>query len=115
MKESGSFTALMYLMYFMFFVCVAVTVIAAIVQIVASLRDNPASTIKSLLGFVGLIVLLFVTYAIGSDVPVMLGGSGIYDDPTMLKVTDMFIYSTYVLLIIASIATLLNLFGVFKK
>ena len=115
LNEPVNTPALMYLMYFMFFVCVAVTVIAAIVQIAASLRDNPTSTVKSLLGFVGLVVLLIITYAIGSDTPVMLGGSGTYDDATMLKVTDMFIYSTYVLLIIASIATLLNLFGVFKK
>ena len=115
LNEPVNTPALMYLMYFMFFVCVAVTVIAAIVQILAALRDNPANTVKSLLGFVGLVVLLIVTYTLGSDTPVLLGGSGSYDDPIMLKVTDMFIYSTYVLLIIASVAALFNLIGVFKK
>ena len=51
----------------------------------------------------------------GSDETVVLGGGVTYDNKFLIKVTDMFLYSTYVLLVIAAIGTLLNLLGVFKK
>ena len=51
----------------------------------------------------------------GSDAAVTMGGGTVYDNKVMLKVTDMFLYSTYALLIVAAIGTLLNLIGVFKQ
>ena len=105
----------MYLMYGLFALCVAVTIIAAVIQFGAALKDDPKAALKSFLGFILLVVLLIVTYNMGSDETVVLGGGVTYDNKFLIKVTDMFLYSTYVLLVIAAIGTLLNLLGVFKK
>ena len=51
----------------------------------------------------------------GSDAPVTLADGTTYADVLWLKVTDMLIYSTYVLLGIAVLGTLVNLSGIFKK
>lgn len=115
LAEPTNTPALMYLMYGMFFLCVAVTVIAAAAQFGAALKDNPKAAIKSFMGLILLAVLLIITYNMGSDAAVTMGGGTVYDNKVMLKVTDMFLYSTYALLIVAAIGTLLNLIGVFKQ
>lgn len=105
----------MYLMYGMFAVTVIATLIGAIAQFGGALKDNPKGAIKSLLGLILLVVLLIVTYNLGSSETVVLGGGAEYSDTTMLKVTDMFLYSTYVLFAIAAIGALVNLSGIFKR
>ena len=67
------------------------------------------------MGLILLAVLLIITYNMGSDETMMLGGGVTYDNKFLLKLTDMFLYSTYVLLIVAAIGTLLNLLGIFKQ
>jgi amino acid transporter len=101
--------ALMYLMYGMFAVTVIATLIGAIAQFGGALKDNPKGAIKSLLGLILLVVLLIVTYNMGSSETVILGGGAEYSD------TNMFLYSTYVLFAIAAIGALVNLSGIFKR
>nr|WP_306435246.1 hypothetical protein [Phocaeicola coprophilus] len=113
--EPANTPALMYLMYGMFAVTVIVTLIGAIAQFGGALKDNPKGAIKSLLGLILLIVLLVVTYNIGSSEPVVQGGGEVYSDTMWLKITDMFLYSTYVLAVIAAVGTLVNMSGIFKK
>ena len=99
----------------MFAVTVIATLVGAIAQFGGALKDNPKGAIKSLLGLVLLVVLLVVTYNMGSSETVIMGGGTEYSNVTMLKVTDMFLYSTYVLFGLAAIGTLINLSGIFKK
>lgn len=113
--EPANTPALMYLMYGMFAVTVIATLIGAIAQFGGALKDNPKGAVKSLLGLILLVVLLIVTYNLGSSETVVLGGGAEYSDTTMLKVTDMFLYSTYVLFAIAAIGALVNLSGIFKR
>ena len=113
--EPANTLALMYLMYGMFAVTVIATLIGAIAQFGGALKDNPKGAVKSLLGLILLVVLLIVTYNIGSSETVVLGDGSEYSDVTMLKVSDMLLYSTYVLFGIAAIGTLINLSGIFKK
>ena len=113
--EPANTPALMYLMYGMFAVTVIATLIGAIAQFGGALKDNPKGAVKSLLGLILLVVLLIVTYNIGSSETVVLGDGSEYSDVTMLKVSDMLLYSTYVLFCIAAIGTLINLSGIFKK
>ena len=113
--EPANTPALMYLMYGMFAVTVIATLIGAIAQFGGALKDNPKGAIKSLLGLILLVLLLVVTYNIGSSETVVLGDGSEYSDVTMLKVSDMLLYSTYVLFGIAAIGTLINLSGIFKK
>lgn len=114
-NEPAHTETLIYLMYGMFAVAVIITLLGGLVKFAGSLKDNPASAIKSLIGLILLIVLLIVTYNIGSDTPVLMADGNTYSDATMLKVSDMLIYSTYVLFCIAALGTLLNLFGIFKR
>ena len=113
--EPANTPALMYLMYGMFAVTVIATLIGAIAQFGGALKDNPKGAVKSLLGLILLVLLLIVTYNIGSSETVVLGDGSEYSDVTMLKVSDMLLYSTYVLFGIAAIGTLINLSGIFKK
>ena len=115
LAEPANTPALMYLMYGMFAVTVIATLIGAIAQFGGALKDNPKGAVKSLLGLILLVVLLIVTYNIGSSETVVLGDGSEYSDVTMLKVSDMLLYSTYVLFGIAAIGTLINLSGIFKK
>ena len=105
---------LIYLMYILFGLTVASTLVAAILQFVAALRDNPKSAIKSLLGLVLLVLVICITDAMGSDASVTTG-DGVYDDKFWLKIADMFLYSTYFLMGVAILATLVNLTGIFRK
>ena len=113
--EPANTPALMYLMYGMFAVTVIATLFGAIAQFGGALKANPKGAVKSLLGLILLVVLLIVTYNIGSSETVVLGDGSEYSDVTMLKVSDMLLYSTYVLFGIAAIGTLINLSGIFKK
>ena len=113
--EPANTEALMLLMYGMFAVAVVATLIGAIVKFGGNLKDNPMSAVKSLLGLVFLIILLVVSYNLGSADMIQLGDGTEFTDVTMLKVSDMLIYAIYVLFGIATIGTLLNLTGIFKK
>lgn len=113
-NEPAYTETLIYLMYAMFGICVAVTLIGAIAQFGAALKENPKSAIKSLLGIVLLVIVLVVSYSVGSDAAVMTG-TGAYTDAFWLKISDMLIYSIYFLLGVAAIGTLINLSGIFKR
>lgn len=106
---------LIYFMYAMFFICVAVTLVGAIAQFISALRDNPKGAVKSLIGLVLFIAVLIVSYSIASDASLPLADGTTYTDAKWLKITDMLIYSTYFLFGVATIATLINLSGIFKK
>ncbi|WP_299232064.1 hypothetical protein [uncultured Bacteroides sp.] len=106
---------LIFLTYGMLAVTIIITLLGGLAKFASSFKDNPASALKSLIGFVLIIVLLVVAYNMGSDAPVTLADGTTYADVLWLKVTDMLIYSTYVLLGIAVLGTLVNLSGIFKK
>ena len=115
LTEPAYTDTLIYLMYGLFAVAVIATLVAAIMQFGGALKENPKGALKSLFGLILMVVLLIVTYSMGSAAPVAMGDGPIYDDAVMLRVTDMFLYSTYALLVIAAIGTLLNLTGIFKQ
>ncbi len=114
-NEPAHTETLIFLMYAMLGVAVVITLLGALAKFAGSLKDNPAAAIKSLVGLILLVVLLLVTYNIGSDAPVLMADGNTFTDVTMLKVTDMLIYSTYILFGIAALGTLVNLSGIFKR
>lgn len=101
-------------MYILFGITVAVTLVAAIYQLITNFIDSPKATIKSLLGVVFLIVVMIFSWAIGSDQAlVMPGYDGTENVPFWLKLSDMFLYTIYILM---GITVLLILgFGITKK
>ena len=106
---------LLFLMYAMLGVCVIVTVVGSLAQFVTGLKDNPKGAMKSLL-FVGLfIAVLAVAYTMGSDAPVVQGDGTVFTDAGWLKLADMTLYAIYFLVATASVATIVNLSGIFKR
>lgn len=114
LSEPAQTDLLIYWMYILFGVTVAVTLVAALYQLVTGFIDSPKTTLKSLLGVVLLVVIMIVSWAIGSGEPlVMPGYEGTENVPFWLKLTDMFIYTIYILM---GITVLLIVgFGITKK
>ncbi|EJX04560.1 hypothetical protein, membrane [gut metagenome] len=106
---------LIFFMYFMFGFCVLATLLGAIAQFGAALRDNPKGAIKSLMGLILLVIVLVVTYGAASTDPIVMADGTSFTDVSMLKLSDMLLYSTYFLFTVAAVATLVNLSGIFKK
>ena len=101
-------------MYALFGVAIAATVIGAVFQFGAALKDNPANAIKSLLGLVLLVVVLVVAWAMGDGTPMQIQGyDGTDNVPFCLKLTDMFLYSIYILLFVTIVAIIVS--GIKKK
>jgi len=88
---------LIYLIYFILGLCVVVTLVAAVIQFGSALVDSPVNAIKSLVGLILLVVLLGVTWSMGSS-DAVITGDGPYTDAFWLKMTDMLLYSIYVLM-----------------
>ena len=94
MEEPAQTDALIYWMYILFGIAVIITIAAAIYQFVTGFIDSPMTAIKSLLGLILIIVVLVISWAMGSDQPlVMPGYDGAENVPFWLKLTDMFLYT----------------------
>ncbi len=106
---------LIYFMYAMFGICVLVTVLGGLAQFAASFRDNPKGAIKSLLGLLLFAAVIVVSYIIASDAPLTMAGGTVFTDATLLKLSDMMIYSIYLLLGVTILVTVVNLTGIFKR
>lgn len=94
------------------YILVAFTLIAtllfAIVGFSKLFKKSPKRALRGLLGFVGLIVLLIVTYLVGNGDPSSLQmlseDSNQYMTSFWLKTSDMVIYSCEVLLVLCVVA-----------
>ena len=106
--------ALIYLKYALAAITVILAVLAGLFQFVSSLKDDPKGAVKTIIALVLVIGLVVVCYGMGSAEPVMANGEQ-FTDVMWLKVTDMFLYSMYALGAIATLATIVNLTGIFKK
>ncbi|KAA6350206.1 hypothetical protein EZS27_002404 [termite gut metagenome] len=114
MAEPKYTDALIYLNYGLFALVAVVTVVAFIYQFVTALKDNPTSALKSLSGVFILIVVLIASWLIGSEEQLTITGyDGPDNVPFWLKLTDMFLYSTYFLLMVALLAMIIS--GIKKK
>ena len=114
MEEPAQTDALIYWMYILFGIAVIITIAAAIYQFVTGFIDSPMTAIKSLLGLILIIVVLVISWAMGSDQPlVMPGYDGAENVPFWLKLTDMFLYTIYIMM--GALILLIFGFGIAKK
>ena len=106
--------ALLYLIYVLFGIAVAATLIAALFQFGTAFKDSPADAMKSLLGLVLLVAVLGISWAMGDSTALQIPGySGTDNVPFWLKLTDMFLFSIYALLLITIVAIIAS--GIKKK
>ena len=86
------------LMYGLFGIAVVATVAAFLFQFGTALKDNPGNALKSLIGVIVLVAVVVIAWAMGSDEPLNIPGyDGTDNVPFWLKITDMFLYSIYIL------------------
>ena len=106
--------SLIYLMYVLLGITIVITLAAAVYQFVMNFIDSPKAAIKSLASIIVLVGLLIVTWAAGSEQAlVMRGYDGAENVPFWLKLTDMFLYTIYIMM--AVLILLILGFGISKK
>ena len=99
MWQPAQTDSLIYLMYGLFGLAVIATLAAFLFQFGTALKDNPGKALKSLIGVIILAVVVIIAWAMGSGEPLTIPGySGTDNVPFWLKITDMFLYTIYILL-----------------
>ncbi|MDD2328342.1 MAG: hypothetical protein PHZ13_08525 [bacterium] len=97
----------LYWAYILFAITIVVLLLFAVVTFLKQLKESPKKALGGLLALVGIAALLLVTYFIGDgtllDIP---GYDGPDNKPATLKLTDMWIYSSYIMLSLTFLAIL---------
>ena len=90
----------------LFFVTIISNVIFALWQFTSLLKTSPKSALASLIVVVLFAAVLFITYSMGDATPLtgLNADSQAYNIPFWLKITDMWINSTIVLMVLIIIA-----------
>lgn len=95
-------------LYLIFFLSLLVTCIFSVIHFFFNWKRNPKSIRQPVIGISALAVLLACTYALGNGNPLSIPGyEGKENSSFWLKLTDMWLYSLYILLALAVI----TLFG----
>ena len=86
----------------LFFGTIISTMLFAVWQFLTLLKTNAKSAIMSLVVLVCFVAVLFITYTMGDATPLtgLNADSQVYNTPGWLKITDMWIMSTIVLLVL---------------
>ena len=114
MWQPAQTDTLLYLVYGLLGLAIIATVAAFILQFGSALKDNPVKALKSLIGVILLIVVMFIAWSMGSGEPLVIQGyDGSDNVPFWLKITDMFLYSIYILLFVTVVAIIVS--GIKKK
>lgn len=99
---------LLYWQYALFAVTGLAAVVLGIFQFATSFKNNPKGGMMGLVVIVLFAAMMFLTYTFGSTTPVNVLNSEaqVFNVPFWLKVTDMWLYSTYILLGLVVIAVI---------
>lgn len=113
---------LLVFMYVMAAICILATVIGALGNIISSLGGPKGVNITGVpdkvisVVSVGLLVAIMVgSWSMASTNPLVLPSGKIFDDTTLLVLTDTFIYAIYALMACAVLGLVVNLSGIFRK
>ena len=109
-KAEPSFTnALLYWIYLLLGITVFALIAFSVMGFINNFRYNRKRAINSLVTLLVFAVLLIIAYTIGDGTPLnILGYEGPDNVPTMLKLTDMWIYSVYILMALTILAMLFS-------
>lgn len=109
-------------MYAMAAICILATVIGALGNVISSLGGPKGVNITGVpdtaisVVSVGLLIAIMIgSWLAASTEPLVLPSGKIFDDTTLLTLTDTFIYAIYLLMAIAGVALVVNLSGIFKR
>ena len=87
--------------YILFVTAIVVTIIVAFFQFIKSSISNPKSAFKSIIPILVFAGIFIVSYMMGSGEKMnIIGYEGTQNEGVWAQVTDMFIYTTYTLLVL---------------
>lgn len=105
---------ILYWSYFLLGITVVVLIGFAIVDFFRKLKENPKRALSGLLVLLVLVALLVITYFIGDGTLLNIPGyTGSDNVPPMLKMTDMWLYSSYFMLVVTLLAMIV--LPIFKR
>lgn len=84
----------------------ALTILAVLVFPVINIIQNPKAAMKSLMALGAIVVVVGVTYALSSSVPVPLSGGTVYTNVFGIKVTETSLFITYLAMVGAVVVTI---------
>ena len=91
--------------YILLVVTVVVLIAFAIIDFARGLKENPKKAMSGFLAILALGALLVVTYIMGDGTLLNIPGyDGTDNVPTMLKLTDMWLYSCYFMMVVTILA-----------
>lgn len=95
----------LYWMYALLVITVAVWVFFIIASSLKQLKDSPKKTLGGLLALVGLAALMLIAFVAGDGTVLNIPGYKGSDNRTpMLKMTDMWLYSIYIMFFLTVLA-----------
>ena len=95
----------LYWAYTLLVITIAVLVIFALVSFLKQLKNAPKKAMSGLLAILALVALLVVAYIAGDSSLLNIPGyDGADNQPKTLKVTDMWLFSSYVMLLLTFLA-----------
>ncbi len=113
---------LLVFMYVMAAICVLVTVVGALGNIFSSVGGPKGVNITgvpdkaiSIVSVALLIAIMVGSWSMASTDSLVLPNGSVFDDTTLLVLTDTFIYAIYALMAFAVLGLLVNLSGIFRK
>lgn len=97
----------LYWCYILLIITVVVLIGFAISAFFKQLKESPKKALSGFLVLLGLAAMLIITFVIGDGTPLNIPGySGTDNVPSMLKMTDMWLYSCYIMLVVTILAIL---------
>lgn len=95
----------LYWSYILFIIAIVVTIAFALYKFTKSLISNPKSALKSFIPIVFFVGIFVISYFLGSGEKMdIIGYEGTQNVGVWAQVTDMFIYTTYTLLVLIILA-----------
>lgn len=111
MLEPKYTDVLLITVYAMTALAVLAMIVFGIIGFVQSFKTSPKSALGGLGAFVGLVLLLVITYFIGGTTPLHVGvDAQQYNTPTWLKLADMCMYTSYALIVINILSLIVTSF-----
>ena len=93
---------LIYWMYILLGIAIVITLGASLVQFALQFKHNAKEAVKTLVFLTLFVLVLVIAYVLGDPTPLTIKGyEGTGNSPFWLKITDMNLYTTYFLTVVA--------------
>lgn len=100
---------LLYWVYVLLAISILVMLVFAVSDFISSWKVRPKSAFRSFLVVLAFAAMLIITFILGDGTPLnIVGYTGPDNVPVTLKFTDMWLYSIYIMLVVAVLAMIFS-------